>query len=111
MTVIICLMESSKNSFIFRYYFGVIDIFTEYGLRQKLSRWLKTIIYCSADHSSAPPEVYAERFFDFVEAHLESQSRNSVENHLQSDNSNSVENHLQSEDRNLVETHLELENP
>jgi hypothetical protein len=98
-TVIICLMESSKNSFIFRYYFGVIDIFTEYGLRQKLSRWLKTIIYCSADHSSAPPEVYAERFFDFVEAHLESQTRNSVENHLQS------------EDRNLVETHLELENP
>ncbi len=92
-------MESSKNSFIFRYYFGVIDIFTEYGLRQKLSRWLKTIIYCSTDHSSAPPEVYAERFFDFVEAHLESQSRNSIENNLQS------------EDRNLVETHLELENP
>ncbi len=100
-----------ENSFIFRYYFGVIDIFTEYGLRQKLSRWLKTIIYCSADHSSAPPEVYAERFFDFVEAHLESHSRNSVENNLPSDNSNSIENHLQSEDRNLVETHLELENP
>ena len=53
-----------------RYYFGVIDIFTEYCLWQRLSRWLKSLKYLSTDHSSAPPTIYADRLFGFVENHL-----------------------------------------
>jgi hypothetical protein len=53
-----------------RYYFGIIDIFTEYSFRQKIGRVLKSLLYCSWDHSSVPPEEYASRFVEFVEEHL-----------------------------------------
>ena len=53
-----------------RYYFGIIDIFTEYGFRQKVGRFLKGMLYCSSDHSSVPPDEYASRFVEFIEEHL-----------------------------------------
>ena len=34
----------------YRYYIGIIDIFTEYGFRQKLGRILKTIKFCNCNH-------------------------------------------------------------
>jgi Phosphatidylinositol-4-phosphate 5-Kinase len=58
----------------FRYYFGIIDIFTEYGFRQKISRILKTLKYFSTDHSSAPPEVYSQRLLRFVETRVADES-------------------------------------
>ena len=53
-----------------RYYLGIIDIFTAYSFRQRFGRLLKSLLYCSTDHSSAPPEEYANRFIDFLEGHL-----------------------------------------
>ena len=49
------------------YYFGIIDIFTPYHCRQKIGRLLKTVRYCNTDHSSLPPEKYAERFQQFIQ--------------------------------------------
>jgi hypothetical protein len=31
---------------------------------------MKTLLYFSTNHSSAPPEIYAERLAHFVEDHL-----------------------------------------
>ena len=50
-----------------RYYIGIIDIFTAYTVRQKWGRVLKTLRFCSPDHSSLPADLYAERFLSFVQ--------------------------------------------
>ena len=55
----------------FRYYIGIIDIFTEYGLRQKIGRVLKSIKFCNCNHSSCPPDQYASRFVSFIKKRLE----------------------------------------
>ena len=53
-----------------RYYIGIVDIFTEYGPRQKISRWLKTLLHCGSNHSSANPVEYARRLEQFLEDSL-----------------------------------------
>ena len=53
-----------------RYYLGIIDFFTTYSFRQKSGRLLKSLLYCSTNHSSAPPEEYANRFLEFFDEHL-----------------------------------------
>jgi phosphatidylinositol-4-phosphate 5-kinase-like protein 1 len=53
-----------------RYYLGFVDIFTPYGLRQKMGQFLKTLRFCGTDHSSASPDVYADRIQEFLEDHL-----------------------------------------
>lgn len=53
-----------------RYYIGIIDIFTEYTIKQKIGRIFKSLIFCSSNHSSVPPDEYATRFVDFIEEHL-----------------------------------------
>ena len=51
----------------YRYYLGIIDIFTGYGPRQRLGRLFKSLAFCDTNHSSAPPDIYAIRFIDFIE--------------------------------------------
>ena len=53
-----------------RYYLGIIDIFTTYSFRQRFGFFLKSLLYCSTNHSSTPPDEYANRFIDFLEDHL-----------------------------------------
>jgi len=53
-----------------RYFFGIIDIFTTYGWRQRLVRMLKSFRHCGGDHSSRGPDSYAARFVHFIEAHV-----------------------------------------
>ncbi|XP_071747925.1 uncharacterized protein [Lepeophtheirus salmonis] len=55
-----------------KYFLGVIDIFKRYSTMQKFARVIKTVLNCSDDHSSAPPDIYAKRFIEFMETHLES---------------------------------------
>ena len=50
-----------------RYYIGIIDIFTPYTVRQKWGRVLKTLRFCSQDHSSLPADLYAQRFLSFIQ--------------------------------------------
>ncbi|XP_052219689.1 phosphatidylinositol 4-phosphate 5-kinase-like protein 1 isoform X1 [Dreissena polymorpha] len=50
----------------YRYYVGVIDFFTVFGCRQQVAKILKDIKNCCGSHSSVPPEVYGERFFEFI---------------------------------------------
>lgn len=53
-----------------RYYLGIVDIFTPYGLRQRLGGLGKTLLLCGSNHSSANPDKYAKRLLDFLEEHL-----------------------------------------
>merc|ERR1712037_245425 len=53
-----------------RYFFGIIDIFTTYGWRQRLVRVMKSLRHCGSDHSSRGPNSYAARFVHFIEAHV-----------------------------------------
>ena len=49
-----------------RYYLGIIDFFTKYECKQRMARVLKTVKLCTLDHSTVPPDKYAERFLRFI---------------------------------------------
>ena len=49
-----------------RYYVGVIDFFTQFGCRQRIAKIFKDIKTCCGNHSTEPPQVYAERFYQFI---------------------------------------------
>ncbi|XP_060569931.1 phosphatidylinositol 4-phosphate 5-kinase-like protein 1 [Ruditapes philippinarum] len=49
-----------------RYYVGVIDFFTQFGCRQRIAKIFKDIKTCCGNHSTEPPHVYAERFYQFI---------------------------------------------
>ena len=52
----LCLILLTQISVTFvllgRYFFGIIDIFTQYGLRQRIAQFLKDIRYCATKCSS-----------------------------------------------------------
>ena len=48
------------------YYFGIIDILTEYGCQKHLEYFFKRIIYCSDNMSCIPPSDYKMRFFNYL---------------------------------------------
>lgn len=50
-----------------RYYMGIIDFFTQYECKQQVARVLKVCKNCTSDHSTVPPDIYAERFLRFIE--------------------------------------------
>ena len=49
-----------------RYYFGIIDIFTHYGVMKKMEHFIKSVQYDSTTISCIPPENYADRFYEFM---------------------------------------------
>ena len=51
------------------YYFGVIDIFTEYNAKKKLEHFVKSIKWGNAI-SCVPPQQYAERFMNFMDERI-----------------------------------------
>jgi hypothetical protein len=48
------------------YYFGIIDILTEYGIAKKAEHFCKMIRYCSENMSCIPPKKYKERFINYM---------------------------------------------
>lgn len=48
------------------YYFGIIDILTEYNCRKKAEYVVKLVGGCSNDMSCVPPEFYRDRFVNYV---------------------------------------------
>lgn len=48
------------------YYFGIIDIFTHYGVMKKMEHFIKSVQYDSTTISCIPPENYADRFYEFM---------------------------------------------
>ena len=50
----------------YRYYIGIIDFFTLFRLRQKAGKLFKDLKTCCGSHSTEPPEVYGQRFVEFI---------------------------------------------
>ena len=48
------------------YYFGIIDILTEFSNYKKLEYTFKRIIYCSENMSCIPPMYYKQRFYNYL---------------------------------------------
>ena len=48
------------------YYFGIIDILTEYGAIKQIEHLFKQIRYCSNEMSCIPPYDYKERFYNYL---------------------------------------------
>ncbi len=49
----------------YTYYFGIIDILTQYGLKKKMEHGFK-MVFQGSEISCYPPEEYAERFCAFM---------------------------------------------
>ncbi|KAM5328770.1 phosphatidylinositol 4-phosphate 5-kinase-like protein 1 isoform 2-T2 [Glossophaga mutica] len=54
-----------------RYFLGLVDLTTVYGLRKRLEHLWKTLRYPYRDFSTVSPDVYARRLCQWVEAHTE----------------------------------------
>ena len=54
------------NGVEYRYYLGIVDFFTRFECRQQMARIMKTVKFLSSNHSTVPPNDYAERFLKFI---------------------------------------------
>jgi phosphatidylinositol-4-phosphate 5-kinase-like protein 1 len=52
-----------------RYFVGIIDIFTVYGLRKRLEHWWKRLRYPGRSFSTVSPPAYRARLCDWVKEH------------------------------------------
>lgn len=57
-------VRSITNSDI--YYFGIIDILTDYSCFKSFEYASKMLFYCSKKMSCVPPDFYQRRFFNFM---------------------------------------------
>ncbi|KAK3599254.1 hypothetical protein CHS0354_012865 [Potamilus streckersoni] len=49
-----------------RYYLGIIDFFTLFQCRQRFGKMFKDMKHCCKEHSTEPPDIYADRFYKFI---------------------------------------------
>ncbi|XP_019497768.1 PREDICTED: phosphatidylinositol 4-phosphate 5-kinase-like protein 1 [Hipposideros armiger] len=54
-----------------RYFLGLVDLATVYGLRKRLEHLWKTLLYPGRTFSTVSPARYARRLYQWVEAHTE----------------------------------------
>ncbi|KAG9477814.1 hypothetical protein GDO78_013017 [Eleutherodactylus coqui] len=52
-----------------RYFIGIIDIFTVYGLKKKLEHLWKSMRYHGQEFSTVSPSRYAQRLYNWVDTH------------------------------------------
>ena len=67
------------------YYFGIIDILTEFNKAKHFEYIFKTLRYCSNDMSCIPPIQYKERFYNYLEKVFEKTNQipsNPINNNL-----------------------------
>ena len=48
------------------YYVGIIDILTKFNFRKKCEHFIKMVRYCSNNMSCTPPEMYRDRFVNYM---------------------------------------------
>ena len=61
------------------YYFGIIDILTEFGKMKNLEYIYKKIRYCSENMSCIPPIYYKQRFFNYLKVVFPPEEENILE--------------------------------
>ena len=48
------------------YYVGIIDILTKFNMKKKCEHFIKMVRYCSNNMSCTPPEMYRDRFVNYM---------------------------------------------
>ena len=48
------------------YYVGIIDILTKFNVKKKCEHFIKMVRYCSNNMSCTPPDMYRDRFVDYM---------------------------------------------
>jgi hypothetical protein len=61
------------------YYFGIIDILTEFNSYKHLEYMYKRIRYCSENMSCVPPIYYKQRFYNYLTVVFSKQSKEDLE--------------------------------
>ncbi len=65
------------------YFVGIIDILTKYNWKKKCEHFVKMVRYCSNNMSCTPPDMYRDRFVNYMNKVVQkSSSFNSVKNPL-----------------------------
>jgi len=52
------------------YYFGLIDFLQPFNYKKLLEYGVKAVVYEKATYSCVPPDLYAQRFLDFIDKHV-----------------------------------------
>ncbi|TNN33296.1 Phosphatidylinositol 4-phosphate 5-kinase-like protein 1 [Liparis tanakae] len=52
-----------------RYLVGIVDVFTVYGVRKRMERWLKSLRYPGRSFSTASPPLYRRRLLLWLQDH------------------------------------------
>ena len=58
------------------YYFGIIDILTEFNTSKKIEYMFKMLRYCSHNMSCIPPFYYKQRFYNYLYTIFPEKSKN-----------------------------------
>ena len=80
------------------YFVGIIDILTKFGFKKKCEHFIKMLRYCSNNMSCTPPQMYRDRFVNYMnKVIVKSSNFNSVKNPLlerfkNNDNYNTIAN-------------------
>jgi len=65
------------------YFVGIIDILTKFNFKKKCEHFIKMVRYCSNNMSCTPPEMYRDRFVNYMNKVIQKRSNfNSVKNPL-----------------------------
>ena len=65
------------------YFVGIIDILTKFNFKKKCEHFAKMLRYCSNNMSCTPPQMYRDRFVNYMnKVIVKSSSFNSVKNPL-----------------------------
>ena len=65
------------------YFVGIIDILTKFNFKKKCEHFIKMVRYCSNNMSCTPPDMYRDRFVNYMNKVIQkSSSFNSVKNPL-----------------------------
>ena len=57
------IISESKNEI---YFVGIIDILTKFGFKKKCEHFAKKLRYCSNNMSCIPPQMYRDRFVNYM---------------------------------------------
>ena len=92
------------------YFVGIIDILTKFNFKKKCEHFIKMVRYCSNNMSCTPPDMYRDRFVNYMNKVIQKRSNfNSVKNplmerfkNMNNDNNNNNTNTTTSTSNNIL---------
>ena len=93
------------------YFVGIIDILTKFGFKKKCEHFIKMLRYCSNNMSCTPPQMYRDRFVNYMnKVIVKSSTFNSVKNPLMERFKNINNNDLFNSNHNNTSSNILIQN-